>query len=168
MSSSAGIRYGLQAAAAACVAAAYLLAGQWFILPALAVLELGCILFRRSSRAGASRWLLVGTTGLAAMGGVMGLSMVMIVVGVVAALGAWDLDDFEPTLQGCARPVDRVRLSRLHIKWLALALASGLLLALVGWMANLDLPFAAAAALAVIMIISLTRAAGILMSAERA
>jgi len=167
MASSVALRYGLHAVATACIAAAYLWVGQWFILPALAVLAMGWILFRRSSAAGASRWLLAGTTALAAIGAVMDLSMILMVVGVVAALGAWDLADFEETVHGCARAVDRSRLMALHAKWLALALGSGMLLALLATIANLDLPFAAAAALALVLIVSLTRAAQELMGGQR-
>ena len=58
MASRVGIRHGLHAVAVACLAAAYLLADQWLILPALAVLGIGWILLRRSSLVGASSWLL--------------------------------------------------------------------------------------------------------------
>ena len=90
-----------------------------------------------------------------------------IVVGIVAELAAWDLSDLEATLQSSARAVDRSRLMSLHMRWLMPALAAGMLLALLASISNLDLPFAAAAALAAILVLSVTRAAGQLMGAQR-
>ena len=89
----------------------------------------------------------------------MDLSIALIVPGIVAALAAWDLDELEATVRSCARAVDRTRLTSLHTKWLALALGSGMVLALLASIGNLQLPFALAAALAVILAVSLTRAA---------
>ena len=167
MASRVGIRHGLHAVAVASLAAAYLLTDQWLILPALAVLGIGWILLRRSSLVGASSWLLAGATGLAAIAAVMDLPMILIVVGLVAELAAWDLEEFETTLQGSARVVDRTRFMHLHMKWLLLALGSGMLLALLASSASVNLPFAAAAALAVILVVSLTRAAEQLMGTKR-
>jgi hypothetical protein len=167
MASSIGIRYGLQTVTVACIGAAYLLAGQWFILPALALLAIGWFLFQRSSIAGASRWLLAGAIGLAVIAAMMHLSMILIVIGVVAAVAAWDLADFDAVVQACARPVDRSRLVGLHTKWLVLALGSGMFLALLASIGSLQLPFAVAAALALILVASLTRAAQQLMGARR-
>jgi hypothetical protein len=167
MSSALRFHYGLQAVAAASLAAAYLWAGQWFVLPALAVLGIGWILIRRNSTAGASRWLLASVTALAAIAAVMDLSMILIVMGTVAALAAWDLVDFHSALQISARATDRIRLTHLHMKWLPVAVGSGMLLALLASIASFELPFAAAAALAVILVISLTRAARQLMGATR-
>jgi hypothetical protein len=167
MSSNLGIRYGLHTVAIACIAAAYLLASLWVILPALALLGVGWFLLRRNLVAGSSRWLLAGTTGLAAIGAMMDLAMILIVVGMVAALAAWDLEDFDATLQDSARAVDRSRLMHLHMKWLLVALGSGMPLALLASIGKLDLPFAVAAALAVVLVVSLTRAAQQLMGAKR-
>ena len=167
MASRVGIRHGLHAVAVACLAAAYLLADQWLILPALAVLGIGWILLRRSSLVGASRWLLAGTTALAAIAAAMDLPMILIVLGLVVELAAWDLEEFETTLQASARVVDRTRFRHLHMKWLLLALGSGMLLALLASSASVNLPFAAAAALAVILVVSLTRAAEQLMGTKR-
>lgn len=164
---SSATRHGLQAVAAACLAAAYLWAGQWLVLPALVVLGAGWVLIGRNSTARASRWLLAGTTGLAAIGAVMDLSMILIVVGIVAGLAAWDLSDFDATLKSSARAVDRSRLMSLHMRWLVPALAAGMLLALLASISNLDLPFAVAAASAAILVLSVTRAAGQLMGAQR-
>jgi hypothetical protein len=167
MASSVGIRYGLHTMTVACIAAAYLLAGQWFILPAFAVLGIGWVVLRRNSKAGASRWLLAGTTSTAAIAAIMDLSMILIILGLVAALAAWDLADLDSTLRSCARAEDRSRLMHLHMKWLLPAVGSGMLLALLASIAHFDLPFAAAATLAVILMVSLARAAQQLMGAKR-
>jgi hypothetical protein len=161
MASSVGIRSGLHTVTVACIAAAYLLEGQWFILPAFAVLGIGWVVLRRHSKAGASRWL------LAAIAAIMDLSMILIILGLVAALAAWDLADLDSTLRSCARAEDRSRLMHLHMKWLLPAVGSGMLLALLASIAHFDLPFAAAATLAVILMVSLARAAQQLMGAKR-
>jgi hypothetical protein len=167
MAASLGIRYGLHTVTVACIAVAYLLAGQWLILPALAVLGIGWVVLRRNSKVGASRWLLAGITSTAAIAAVMDLPMILIVVGLVAALAAWDLADFDATLRSCARAVDRSRLMRLHMRWLLPAVGAWMLWALLASIARFDLPFAAAAALAVALVVSLTRAAQRLMGATR-
>ncbi len=100
-------------------------------------------------------------TAIAAFGAWRGAPAAWMLAGIVAALAAWDLDYFGRRLRG-ARVEGEVALARAHLRRLLLVSSAGLL---VGWFAlgiRVDLGFAAALALGLLVVVALSRAIGLL------
>ena len=141
-----------------CLATAYVLEGFWQIAPALLACLGIWVLLRRQSVGWRASGLLLGYVALAAFGIVSNLNVALLLVGTTAALGAWDLTNFEETLRVALNPETGSLLQRLHLRALSIALAAGMLLSLLAYSARLNLPFAGAVALALILVASITAA----------
>ncbi len=138
--------------AAVGLALAFLPRHQGWIIAAIALLPVVWLIMRRHSYVSRSSTLLVACVGLAVAGVVLGMSFLLLVLAVAAALAAWDLANFAQTLALAARPVD---LWRLHLRALLIAATSGILLALASVTVSLNLPFTVIAVLSLILALAL-------------
>ncbi len=145
--------------AAVLLIAASISASPWFALLAPAMLGVFWYLLRSLPLTWRSSAVLGGYAGLAAAGMVVGLTEVTLLLGVVAALAAWDLTSLAGTLAVASSPGHLDRIERMNLRALSLAVGLGLLLALLALFARLDLPFIAVGALALGLLASLTRLA---------
>lgn len=147
-------------AAASAMAAAYALGGRW--LPALAVLLLGA-LWIAVERTGWS-WaasLMLGLFSFAATAGAwQGLNPVLLVVGMVGALSAWDLDHFTRQLRSVDDVEEERSLSRRHLRRLLVVDALGLASAGVALTVRVRLSFGVALVLGLVAILGLSQAIG--------
>lgn len=131
--------------AAACLLLGYILAGKLWILAVLAGVVLLWIIIRRSSAAAGTLLLIYVVL---AMGGIlMKAAAAPMVVGVTAALAAWDAFSLPPGSQNAA-----------HGRSLAAFLVVAPVLAMLGLQLDLRLPFGALLFLALLCIGSLTYA----------
>ena len=100
---------------------------------------------------------LVGFVVAAAMGLWMGLPAGWMLVGVVAALSAWDLDHFARRLRGVERVEMRLALERFHILRLVSVDSLGLLLAWVALAVQYKLSFDVALVLGLVAVLGLSQ-----------
>ena len=144
---------------AACLATAYLLGGYWLIAPGL----LACLAFwyvlHRQSVLGRSAYILTFYVATAAAGVIIGLYVPILVVGVAAALAAWDLVNFEAIVKLALHAEVREALLRSHLRSLFVAMGAGLFLAAIAMLVRIDIPFAATGALALGLVVALMMAA---------
>jgi hypothetical protein len=106
---------------------------------------------------------LAGWVGLAALGVWQGLPAGWMLIGVVAALAAWDLGHFAARLRTAGTITRPAELTRAHLRQLAIVVAAGLLLGGIALGIRVELTFGWAiltAALAIIGLSSLIRSAG--------
>jgi len=149
------------------LAMAFLWHGEWIMILILPAAPVFWIAFRGQSILWRSSCLLVAYVALAALVVLQGLPVALLVVGVAAALGAWDLTNFAQALVVAAGADDAVPLRRAHLQSLAVALSAGISLSFVGFAANLDLPFAVVGLLALSAIACLAAAARSLSGTNR-
>jgi hypothetical protein len=117
-------------------------------------------LLRGSALAGAIG--LMGCTGVAAAGLLLGFGAGWMLVGVVGALSAWDLAAFARWLEACPPGDARKALEKQHLLRLLVADAVGLGLALVALQARVQLRLGLVLLLGIVLMIGLTRAVGYL------
>jgi len=106
---------------------------------------------------------LAGWVALAAFGAWIGLTSGWMLLGVVAALAAWDLAHFAARLRGAGAIPPPNELLHAHLRRLAIVAASGLLLGGIALGIQIELTFGwalLAAALAIIGLSSVIRAGG--------
>jgi hypothetical protein len=144
--------------AAACLAAAYIEAGIWLIVPGILAAAAFLFLARRRRAAWLASSLLVVYVMLAAAGAWMRFDVLWLLVGVVAALAAWDLAHFSESLHAAATLDGARLLERRHARALLMAVAWGLLTGGVPLVVKIHLPFAAAEIVGVILLAGLTLA----------
>ncbi len=144
-------------ASIACLSGAYLVSGYWLILPLIAAVAVFRLALRRSSAFWRSSSLLVSYVAIAAVGVQLGLSELLLVLGMAAALAAWDLANFAESLNIAADPKFEPGMWRSHYQSLFPALGVGILLASAASIVQLSLPFALVAAVALALVASLTR-----------
>lgn len=108
------------------------------------------------------RWIaspaMVTLTLLAALGMTRGASPILLFVGSVASLVAWDLDQFTRRLQRAACAFDAAALAAEHLRRLAAVSALGLLLGLIALVVHLRLDIGWALAIGLVAAVSLSRA----------
>jgi hypothetical protein len=105
---------------------------------------------------------LVLLTGAAAVGLWLGVVGGWALVGVVAALVAWDLDRFTWRMRTAGCVVDADALERHHLRRLLVVGGTGLLLGVVALSVRVRLGFAAAFLLGLLAVLGLSRAVGFL------
>jgi hypothetical protein len=103
---------------------------------------------------------LAGWVGLAAFGAWQGLAAGVMLLGVGAALAAWDLGHFAERLQRAGRVAQRSELTRAHLRQLAIVEMIGALLGAIALGLRLELTFGWALLLAGLAIYSLSRLIG--------
>jgi len=125
----------------ACLGAGYILAGYWLILPAFLVMVFFWIFAKNQPVFWSASSLLVFFVILAAVGIIIDLSFILMIVACIAALVSWDLMLFNQSLVGNSDRVTNASLDRYHLYSLALAVLTGLTLALMSSYINSQFPF---------------------------
>ena len=100
---------------------------------------------------------LAGWVGLAAFGAWQELPAGWMLIGVVAALAAWDLAHFAAHLRGAGAIPPPAELTRAHLRRLAIVVAAGLLLGGIALGIRVELTFGWALLAAALAIIGLSR-----------
>jgi hypothetical protein len=144
--------------AAAALALGYGLAGRWAWSLAVVALAAAWLLghVRRWPRVSDAGLPLL--TGLAAVGVLLGLSPEAMLLGLVGALCAWDLDHFLRRVAGRVQVPDPALLARRHLGRLLAVAGLGLLLGLVALRVELRLSLLAALLLGLLAVLGLGRA----------
>ena len=143
--------------AAIVLAMGYAVGGAWKVSPIL--LAAGVLWWIGQKR----HWNLLASVALvgfvvaAAMGLWMGLPAGWMLVGVVAALSAWDLDHFARRLRGVERVEMRLALERFHILRLVSVDSLGLLLAGVALAVQYKFSFDVALVLGLVVVLGLSQ-----------
>ncbi len=138
-------------------AMAYAVGGVWKVSPIL--LAMGALWWIGQKR----RWNLVAPVALvgfvvaAAVGLWMGLPAGWMLVGVVAALSAWDLDHFAQRLRGVERVEMQPALEQLHLRRLVSANGLGLLLAGMALVVQYKFSFDVALVLGLVAVLGLSQ-----------
>lgn len=140
------------------------LGGLWFV--ALPVLILGVTWLIGQSRG----WPWIAPLGLAlstvaaAAGLLLGLGAGWMLVGLVAALAAWDLHHFSHTLESVPRVEGERNLERRHLQRLLIAVGLGVLLAAVALGIDVTLSFGFVLLLGLVAVLGLSQAVAFLRS----
>jgi hypothetical protein len=148
--------------AASTLIAAYGLGGLW--LPGALILLLGAlwILGQRADWRWLSWLMMILFAITAAVGILLDLTPVLLVVGLIAALSAWDLDEFAHQLR-CVDVVEQEQaLRRRHLRRLLAADGFGLLFAILALSIQVNLSFGLGVVLGLLALIGLSRAIGFL------
>jgi hypothetical protein len=134
---------------AGCIAAGYLMAGAWVIIPILLGLAFLCFFAGRASRPRGASTMLIGVVSVAAFGVTAGLSFSLMLTGTVIALASWDLLLLGGDLDRVEKGDGNSRWEVDHLRLLAIALVVGWILATLSLAVRLTLPFIVAALMAV-------------------
>jgi hypothetical protein len=149
-----------------CLADGYALAGHW---PGVAIALLtgpGWLLARKYPAAWLQFICLLVPVVLAGAGMLTGSTSVLMMCGSAFALAAWDLLLLDGAM-GIDPPGEQTRrYENSHLQTLALALGSGLLVALLGRSLSLQTPFYVLAVLVVLVVFGLNRVWGSINKAE--
>ena len=143
-----------------CLAAGYLAAGFWLIIPVLLAIFLLWLTVRRKSAFWSASILLLASVLLAAIGITIGLSLILMIIACSAALISWDLIQFNDRMVESSSHTADALLEKYHMQALAYAASAGLLLALIGSSISLNLPFA------VIILLALTTVGGLIFGLQ--
>ena len=119
----------------------YLLAGYWWILPVQLVVIFCWGFTKNNEKFNPASALLFVYILLAAIGISLNLSAVLMILACSTALASWDLIHFERSIAGDRVHKENASLANHHIRSLALAISVGMLLALIAFLINLQLPF---------------------------
>jgi hypothetical protein len=144
--------------AASALIAGYGLGALW--LPAAAVLVMG-VLWILGQRAGWSwfAWLMVVLfTGAAAIGTLLDLNRILLTVGLIASVSAWDLDAFARQLRRVDAVEKELALKRRHLRRLLVVDSLGLLIAVLALAVQIKLSFGLALVLGLVALVGLSRA----------
>jgi hypothetical protein len=144
--------------AASALIAAYGLGALW--LPAAGILVLAGLWFvGQQANWPWMSWLMVALfAGAAAFGALLELSPLPLVIGLIAALSAWDLGEFDRQLQRADAVEGEHVLKRRHLRRLLVVDGLGLLCAMVALAVQVRLSFGLALVLGLIALVGLSRA----------
>ena len=146
--------------AATPLGAAYALADLWIVATVIWSLGLALALRRHKIGAAAAWVMVVVVSGGAAVGAWLRLNPYLLLLGLVAAISAWDLD----ALSRQVSDTDDVKpgLEGRHLRRLLIVDGIGLLLAGLALTVQLRLSFGLAVAAAIVALVGLSRAVGFL------
>lgn len=133
-----------------CLAAGYLIAGYWMIVPALLLLVISWVFSSQRSAFWLAAVSLLGYVILAAVGIIVNLSLVLMIIACTLALVNWELIQFKHSTARNSQARSNSALEKYHQRSLALAASSGLALALFSSFINIQLPFGVVALLVLI------------------
>ena len=144
-------------AATAGISAAFMVGSLW--IPAAAIVLLGIVWAgARRARGDWIAWTMMGLfTVVAAAGAWLELRPVFLVIGLTAAVSAWDLDHFRRQLDGADLVERRTVLSQRHLRRLALVDAISIIAAAAALNVRVELSFAVAVLLGLVALIALSR-----------
>lgn len=142
-----------------CLAVGYIMIGQWsgFMLALLALLA--WLVARHKPETMPPSFALVFSTGIAAGGVLAGAAPLTMILGTVLALASWDLVLLYHSLSGSSSSSagTLTLFEKAHLRYLALALGSSLLVVVTGRLLHFQIPFAVMVLLAIIAVFSLDR-----------
>ncbi len=144
--------------AATTLGTAYALADLWMVGAVISSLGLA-LAWRRHKTGTAAAWaMVVVVSGGAAVGAWLGLDPYLLLLGLIAALSAWDLDAFSRQVRdtGAVMP----ELEGRHLRRLLIVDGISLLLAVLALTVQLRLSFGLAVAAAIVALVGLSRAVG--------
>jgi hypothetical protein len=144
------------------LALGYGLGGLWAGAALIAALGLIWLLGQRAGWGWVASAMLVLFVGAAAVGTWLGVGAGWTLLGVVAALSAWDLDHFARRLKGAGRVVGARELGRRHLRQLLIVDGVGLLLGAVALGIKLKYGLGVALLLGLLAVLCLSRAIGFL------
>ncbi len=141
-----------------CLAGGYLVTAYWMV----AVVALASVLVLFFAGKIAAGWVpgacLAALVGLAAGGLFVQAPPLLMILGATAALGAWDLENLNRRMVDSAPSGSGAVFEKRHLLALAAALGLGLLLAGLGRLVAVQIPFVLLLALVIIDLVSLERA----------
>jgi hypothetical protein len=135
-----------------CLAAGYIMVGQWVLL-AITVLAWLVAVF-------APGWfgiMFITLIGLAAAGVCAGAWPPLMILSATLALAGWDLASWEGFVEAGLHPETLARFEWKHYVYLTFALGSGLLVALLGRQVSIQLPFGILVVLAILVFLGMDR-----------
>lgn len=138
-----------------CLGLAYILAGYWWIVPALLVLLGVWFHLKKRSAFWPGTGILFTIVSLSALGAILELSLPLLIAGCTASLAYWDLANFRESLPVSQPPQQNDALERYHLGSLGMAIAAGLISILIGSSLSLHFSFI------VIAVLVLTIAGGL-------
>lgn len=121
----------------------YFLAGYWQILPGLLVLLFMGIFRKKLKVVWSSSSYLLAFVVLAAIGVIIGVSVMLMILACTAALASWDLWHLEQDLDGNTCSKSSASFQQYHLRSLAFASSTGLVLAILSANISLHLTFGA-------------------------
>jgi hypothetical protein len=139
------------AVAALVLTLGYATSGWWMLAPGAMVVGGVWALGQHRGWSGASTAGMTAAVAIAAAGFWLGVGAGWLLVGVVAALSAWDLDQFEQHLRRAGQVQGRPEIERRHLLRLALAAALGILLGIIALQVQVRISFLAALLLAALL-----------------
>ena len=144
------------------LAAGYAIGGLWiWILPILGLAALWLLGQRRGLKWVTSLELLL-YVGLAVIGLGQQLTSGLMLLGIIAALAAWDLEDFHHRMDGVERVDHREGLERKYLQRLLIIEGSGTLLAVAAVSLTVTFSFGSALLLGLVAVVGLSRTIGFL------
>ena len=129
------------AISAGCLGAGYISGGYWLILPAFLVMAVFWIAMKKRPVFWPASGLLLIHVVLSIIGVTLNLSIYLMICGCAAALASWDLAHFREGIAGNPPLETDAPLTRNRLQSLAMAVFSGLLLAVTSSNINLQFPF---------------------------
>jgi hypothetical protein len=142
--------------------AGYAIGGLWiWTLPILGLAALWYLGQRRGLKWVTSLELLL-YVGLAAIGLWQQLTSGLMLLGIIAALAAWDIDDFHQRMKGVERVDQREGLERKYLQRLLIVEGSGALLSVAAVSLSVTFSFGSALLLGLLAVIGLSRTIGFL------
>ncbi len=142
------LKWGTLTTGVVCLATGYGLVGQWGLLAVAGLVWLAGML-----AAGWSMVVFVVLVGLATVGVCVGAWPILMILGATLALASWDLANWEDFVADGLPAETVARFEWRHYTYLALALGSGLLVAIIGQLVSFQLPFGILVLLAVLMLL---------------
>lgn len=144
------LKWGTLTTGVICLITGYGLIGRWVLLAAAGLVWLAGVL--------AARWsmvVFVVLVGLAAVGICVGAWPTLMILGATLALSSWDLANSEDFVADGLPAETTAQFEWRHHTYLALALGSGLLAALIGRQVSFQLPFGILVLLAVLVLLGI-------------
>jgi hypothetical protein len=124
-----------------CLAAGYVLAGQWIGVMVALITGLTWLYARKNPALWLSHLCLLASVCLTMVGILAGGSPMLMLLGSGVALAVWDLVLLNNALKSSIFGGQTRRYENKHLQSLALAIGSGLLVALLGRWLHLEVPF---------------------------
>jgi hypothetical protein len=124
-----------------CLASGFWIAGQWIGAVIAILIGPAWLLARKYSASRLPHICLAGTVGLAVIGRLTGSPPVLTIVGSALALAAWDLLILDSALGNKESAEPTRQYENGHIQSLTLALSAGLVVALLGRLLSIQIPF---------------------------
>ena len=143
-----------------CLAAGYGIAGQWIGAVIAIITGLAWLLARKYPASWLPHICLLASVCLAVVGRLTGAPPLLMICGSGLALAVWDLLFLDDALGSHSSGEQTRRYENKHLQSLALALGSGLIVAFLGRLLNLQIPFVILVLFVVLVVFGLDRVWG--------